>query len=58
MSKKFSSVLMGSDSDLSTVQSTLDTLNALAIPFEVKITSSHRKPDDTRRYVRDAEKRG
>ena len=48
MSKKFISVLMGSDSDLSTVQSTLDTLNALAIPFEVKITSAHRTPDDTR----------
>ena len=49
---------MGSDSDLSTVQTTLDTLNALAIPFEVKITSAHRTPDDTRRYVRDAEERG
>ena len=49
---------MGSDSDLSPVQSTLDTLNALAIPFEVKITSAHRTPDDTRRYVRDAEERG
>ena len=58
MSKKFVSVLMGSDSDLSTVQSTLDTLNNLAIPFEVKITSAHRTPDDTRRYVRDAEERG
>ena len=58
MSKKFVSVLMGSDSDLSTVQATLDTLNALAIPFEVKITSAHRTPDDTRRYVRDAEERG
>ncbi|HIF80161.1 MAG TPA: 5-(carboxyamino)imidazole ribonucleotide mutase [Gammaproteobacteria bacterium] len=58
MSKKFVSVLMGSDSDLSTVQSTLDTLSALAIPFEVKITSAHRTPDDTRRYVRDAEERG
>ena len=58
MSKTFVSVLMGSDSDLSTVQSTLDTLNALAIPFEVKITSAHRTPNDTRRYVRDAEERG
>ncbi len=58
MSKKFISVLMGSDSDLSTVQSTLDTLSALAVPFEVKITSAHRTPDDTRRYVRDAEERG
>ena len=58
MSKKFVSVLMGSDSDLSTVQSTLATLNALAVPFEVKITSAHRTPDDTRRYVLDADDRG
>jgi 5-(carboxyamino)imidazole ribonucleotide mutase len=48
VSKKFISVLMGSDSDLSTVQSTLDTLTALAIPFEVKITSAHRTPDEER----------
>ena len=49
---------MGSDSDLATVQHTLDTLNELEIPWEVKITSAHRTPEDTRKFVQNAEKRG
>ncbi len=49
---------MGSDSDLGTMQVTLDTLNSLAIPFELKITSAHRTPAATHAYVKDAESRG
>jgi len=49
---------MGSDSDLGTMQVTLDTLNNLAIPFEIKITSAHRTPAATHAYVKDAESRG
>ncbi|MFV1993582.1 MAG: 5-(carboxyamino)imidazole ribonucleotide mutase [Acidiferrobacterales bacterium] len=58
MSKPFVAVLMGSDSDLGTMQVTLDTLNNLAIPFELKITSAHRTPAATHAYVKDAENRG
>ena len=58
MTKSFVAVLMGSDSDLPTVQFTLDTLNTLEIPWEVKITSAHRTPDETRHFVKDAEQRG
>ncbi len=58
MSKPFVAVLMGSDSDLGTMQVTLDTLNNLAIPFEIKITSAHRTPAATHAYVKDAEDRG
>jgi 5-(carboxyamino)imidazole ribonucleotide mutase len=58
MTKSFVAVLMGSDSDLSTVQHTLDTLDQLEIPWEVKITSAHRTPEDTRHFVEEAEKRG
>ena len=58
MSKAFVAVLMGSDSDLSTVQSTLDTLDSLGVPWEVKITSAHRTPAATHAYVRDADERG
>ena len=58
MSKKFVAVLMGSDSDLGTMQVTLDTLDKLQIAWEVKITSAHRTPDATHSYVRDADKRG
>ena len=49
---------MGSDSDLGTMQVTLDTLKNLAIPFEIKITSAHRTPDATHAYVKDADARG
>lgn len=57
-SQNFVAVLMGSDSDLETMQSTLDTLNKLSVPFEVKITSAHRTPDKTHAYVKDADSRG
>jgi 5-(carboxyamino)imidazole ribonucleotide mutase len=49
---------MGSDSDLPVLQSTLDVLNTLDIPHEVKITSAHRTPDATHAYVKDADTRG
>ena len=58
MTHTFVAVLMGSDSDLPTMQSTLDTLGALGIAREVKITSAHRTPDVTREYVMQAEPRG
>lgn len=58
MSENFVAVLMGSDSDLDTMQATLDTLDKLGVPWEVKITSAHRTPDATHAYVRDADERG
>lgn len=58
MSELFVAVLMGSDSDLETMQATLDTLDKLSVPWEVKITSAHRTPDATHAYVRDADERG
>lgn len=58
MAKPFVAVLMGSDSDLPTMEATLDVLKKLNIPFEVKITSAHRTPDATHAYVKDADKRG
>ncbi|WP_455210781.1 5-(carboxyamino)imidazole ribonucleotide mutase [Kaarinaea lacus] len=58
MSTPFVAVLMGSDSDLPTMQATLDVLDSLNIPYEVKITSAHRTPDATHAYVKDADQRG
>lgn len=55
MSSKFVAVLMGSDSDLPVMQATLDVLESLQIPFEVKITSTHRTPAATHAYVKDAD---
>jgi len=54
----FVAVLMGSDSDLPVMQATLDTLKSLGVACEVKITSAHRTPEDTRNYIADAESRG
>lgn len=56
--KPFVSILMGSDSDLPTMQSTLDVLDKFGIKKEVKITSAHRTPAMTHDYVKDADKRG
>lgn len=58
MSTPFVAVLMGSDSDLPVMQSTLDVLKSFAIPFEVRVTSAHRTPTATHSFVTDAEQRG
>ncbi len=58
MSKPFVAVLMGSDSDLPTMQATIDVLGKFGITCEVKITSAHRTPDATHAYVKDADARG
>lgn len=58
MSKRFVAILMGSDSDLPTMQSTFDVLSTLDVTWEAKITSAHRTPDATHAYVKDAENRG
>jgi len=58
MSKPFVAILMGSDSDLPTMQATMDVLNQLGVDFEAKITSAHRTPGTTHSYVKDADARG
>lgn len=58
MSKPFVAVLMGSDSDLPLMQAARETLEALQIHSEWKITSAHRTPDVTHAYIEDAERRG
>jgi 5-(carboxyamino)imidazole ribonucleotide mutase len=57
-SESFVAILMGSDSDLPIMQSTLDILDKFSIRYEVKITSAHRTPAATHAYVKDAEARG
>ena len=60
MNKKepFVAILMGSDSDLPVMRSTLEVLDKFSIAKEVKITSAHRTPEATHAYVKDAESRG
>ena len=54
----FVAVLMGSDSDLATMQGCMDVLAQLQVACEVHITSAHRTPEATRSYVIDADQRG
>lgn len=58
MPKPFVAILMGSDSDLDTMQHCVETLDRLGIAREVNVLSAHRTPDATHAYVRDAESRG
>jgi 5-(carboxyamino)imidazole ribonucleotide mutase len=58
VSTPFVAILMGSDSDLAVMQTSIDTLKAFNIPCEVKISSAHRTPAQTHAYVKDADERG
>ena len=42
---------MGSDSDLPILQKTMDTLDALEVPFECHIFSAHRTPEQARDFA-------
>lgn len=52
------SIVMGSTSDLQAMNSAADILKEFGVPFEVRILSAHRSPDDTVKYAKDATKRG
>ncbi len=58
MSKPFVAILMGSDSDLPTMEATAEVLKNFGIRFEMRVMSAHRTPDVTHAYVKDAEQRG
>lgn len=52
------SVVMGSRSDLGVMEHTAETLDALAVPFEMKVVSAHRTPDWMFQFAEDAPGRG
>lgn len=58
MSTPFVAVLMGSDSDLPVMRSTLDVLRKFKVPYEVRVSSAHRTPQATHDYVKEADARG
>jgi 5-(carboxyamino)imidazole ribonucleotide mutase len=51
-------IIMGSQSDLPTMQPAADTLALLEIPFEMRVVSAHRTPDLLFEYAKSAESRG
>lgn len=51
-------VIMGSKSDWTTLCHTIDVLDELKIPYEVKVVSAHRTPDLLFQYAEEAESKG
>ena len=51
-------VIMGSKSDLDIVQGTFDVLEKFDIPFEARVLSAHRTPDEAADFAKTAKERG
>ncbi len=51
-------IVMGSDSDLPTIQKTADTLDALGVPYEVHVFSAHRTPAQAAEFAHSARDNG
>lgn len=51
-------ILMGSDSDLPVMAEAARMLKRLEVPFDLEVTSAHRTPERTVRYVTEAPGRG
>ena len=51
-------IVMGSDSDLPTMQAAADTLTLFNIPFELTVVSAHRTPDRMVQSAKTARERG
>ncbi len=58
MSKPLVSILMGSDSDFTIMEEASKVLDQFNVPHEVLVTSAHRSPERTRKYVQGAKRRG
>ena len=55
--KKLISIVMGSQSDWSTMKSAAEFFTELNIPYEKKVVSAHRTPDRLYRYAKKAQKK-
>ncbi|HZF97694.1 MAG TPA: AIR carboxylase family protein, partial [Pseudoxanthomonas sp.] len=51
-------IVMGSRSDWETMQHSAQKLDALGVPYEVKVVSAHRTPDVLFSYAETASARG
>ncbi len=51
-------ILMGSDSDLETMQESVEVLKQFGVSYEVRVLSAHRTPEATASYVKAAARRG
>lgn len=51
-------IIMGSDSDMPTMQEAAFVMEEFGVPFEMKVVSAHRTPDDMAKYAKTAKARG
>ena len=51
-------VIMGSQSDWSTMKNTVDVIDSFNIPYELNIVSAHRTPNRLYEYAKQAEAKG
>ncbi len=58
MTQPLIGIIMGSDSDLPTMQAAIDICKAFDVAYEVKVISAHRTPDDMATYGKTAHERG
>ncbi len=58
MSELHVAVIMGSESDRDVMEACVGELEKLGLKCELKVSSAHRNPEGTRRYVAEAIERG
>lgn len=56
--KPLVSILMGSDSDYATMERTAQVLHDFEVPYEVRVMSAHRTPEQVTNHVRHVAKNG
>jgi 5-(carboxyamino)imidazole ribonucleotide mutase len=56
--KPLVAIIMGSDSDLPVMSEAVKVLDGNKVPYEVKILSAHRCPEDTAKFARSARAKG
>ena len=55
---KFISIIIGSKSDYEVMKECEVTLEKFGVPYELIISSAHRSPERTKKYIEEAEKKG
>lgn len=58
MSEPKVAIIMGSDSDLEIANAAAAKLESFAIPYEMKVLSAHRTPDELTKYAKSAREKG
>jgi len=55
---KFVSIIIGSKSDYEVMKECAETLKKFGVAYELVISSAHRSPERTKKYIKDAEAKG